>query len=1188
MAKKYKAIQKSAKRKKNFKKCNESMNYSNSKRRLQKQEKKEIEFGTNKKEEYIKYKNKKNFKNIFAIIKIIIIIRIVPLLLNNELFPFESNFSKITLKIKDKGFKNILGYQNQSYYFDKAYFPNEVYINGELQNIVNYSYNFNQTINYVELLWNNTISNCSNMFRCCSDIIEFDFSNFDTSQVKNMYCMFYDCSSLTSLNLSSFNTSAVQDMSGMFQHCSSLTSLNLSNFDTSLVMNMEAMFMNCKSLTTLNISNFETSLVTRIQNMFYGCVNLEYINLKNFNEIRINNNSDHYKNIFNNIPNNIVICINEENTKNIILPQINNKKCKTIDCSDDWKSNRKAKIYELGECIESCEYNLTYKYEYNGKCYQKCPNGLMNNNSNICKCELEKCLLCPPVALDKDLCTKCNINYYQIENDPLNLGEYINCYKEPKGYYLDNNTHLYKKCYFTCETCEIKGDNITHNCLRCNANYNISITINNYSNCYNKCDYYHYYDNENVSHCVFSCPEDYPTLLEDKKECIKPYNNIYTELIETMTIIIETQKPIKNIEIINKIHDLINNKTNKTETKGEEEIKYYDTILENVESSFTSEDYDTSDLDKGKDEVIETEKMKITFTTTENQKNNNVSNNMTTIDLGECETLLKEFYNISKDGLLYMKKIDIVQEGMKIPKIEYDVYSKLSGNKLEKLNLSICSKTKISISIPIEIKGSLDKYNSSSGYYNDICYTTTSESGTDISLKDRKNEYSNKALCQEECDLSSYDYNINQAKCSCKAKSSSFSFADMNIDRSKLYESFTNIKNIANLNILKCYKQLFSKKGILINIGNYIIITIILLTIICAFIFYIKQFDDIINIINNIIYGISNIELIKKEKNRTNENNKNITEIGNDINNNKNKMIIKKKKQKKKKKKKKRNKNNNITIKNKISSDSNFKINNNIIIGNFINSNTNNNNNIIKDVNTGKVKNILEYKDDERNILSYELAIQYDKRSYCEYYISLLRIKNNLFFSFCGVDDYNSKIIKINIFFIGFSIYYAVNALFYNDDTMHKIYEDKGSFDFIYQLPQIIYSSIISLILTTILKLLALSNDSIIEFKQNKTKENLYERGSELEKKLRIRFITYFLVSFIFLLFFWYYISMFGAIYINTQFHLLKDTLTSFGLSFIYPFFIYLLPGLFRIPALSDEKKKRKYLYKFSKFLQFF
>ena len=152
MAKKYKIIKKAAKRKNNLKKFNESMNYWNSKRRLEIQKKKDIEFGTNKEEESVKYKNKKNFKNIFAIIKIIIIIRIVPLLLNNELFPFESNFSKITLKIKDKGFKNILGYQNQSLNFDKAYFPNEVYINGELQNIVNYSYNFQILLNLIFLI----------------------------------------------------------------------------------------------------------------------------------------------------------------------------------------------------------------------------------------------------------------------------------------------------------------------------------------------------------------------------------------------------------------------------------------------------------------------------------------------------------------------------------------------------------------------------------------------------------------------------------------------------------------------------------------------------------------------------------------------------------------------------------------------------------------------------------------------------------------------------------------------------------------------------------------------------------------------------------------------------------------------------------------------------------------------------
>ena len=62
---------------------------------------------------------------------------------------------------------------------------------------------------------------------------------------------------------------------------------------------------------------------------------------------------------------------------------------------------------------------------------------------------------------------------------------------------------------------------------------------------------------------------------------------------------------------------------------------------------------------------------------------------------------------------------------------------------------------------------------------------------------------------------------------------------------------------------------------------------------------------------------------------------------------------------------------------------------------------------------------------------------------------------------------------------------------------------------------------------------------------------------------------------------------MFGAIYKNTQFHLLKDTLISFILSLIYPIGMYLLPGLFRILALSTKIKKRgEILYSISKILQ--
>ena len=103
----------------------------------------------------------------------------------------------------------------------------------------------------------------------------------------------------------------------------------------------------------------------------------------------------------------------------------------------------------------------------------------------------------------------------------------------------------------------------------------------------------------------------------------------------------------------------------------------------------------------------------------------------------------------------------------------------------------------------------------------------------------------------------------------------------------------------------------------------------------------------------------------------------------------------------------------------------------------------------------------MEYNDDELNSLSYELALLFDKRTFCQFYVSLLKTQHDFIFSFCYSKDYNSKIIKIDLFFIGFSMLYTVNALFFDDDTMHNIYESKGSFDIEYQLPKSVYSSLI-------------------------------------------------------------------------------------------------------------------------------
>ncbi len=67
------------------------------------------------------------------------------------------------------------------------------------------------------------------------------------------------------------------------------------------------------------------------------------------------------------------------------------------------------------------------------------------------------------------------------------------------------------------------------------------------------------------------------------------------------------------------------------------------------------------------------------------------------------------------------------------------------------------------------------------------------------------------------------------------------------------------------------------------------------------------------------------------------------------------------------------------------------------------------------------------------------------------------------------------------------------------------------------------------------------------------------------------------------MLFFWYFISCFCAVYKNTQIILIKDTIISFILSMIYPFVLNLLPGILRIPALKAEKADQAYIYKVSK-----
>ena len=211
-------------------------------------------------------------------------------------------------------------------------------------------------------------------------------------------------------------------------------------------------------------------------------------------------------------------------------------------------------------------------------------------------------------------------------------------------------------------------------------------------------------------------------------------------------------------------------------------------------------------IDDNEELIIPKDQMTIAFTSTAIQKMNENSNS-TTINLGKCEKKLKNIYNISKEANLYILKIDTKQDYKNYPIIEYEIFYPLNNGEIEILNLSFCEGIDIELSIPIIINDTIDKYNPKSKYYNNICSKATSENNTDIPLGDRRNEFmnNNMSLCEDNCELTSYDFNNKKAKCSCNAKTV-ISLDKIEYDKKNIIKDFINIKKITNIEVIKCYR----------------------------------------------------------------------------------------------------------------------------------------------------------------------------------------------------------------------------------------------------------------------------------------------------------------------------------------------------------------------------------------------
>ena len=494
----------------------------------------------------------------------------------------------------------------------------------------------------------------------------------------------------------------------------------------------------------------------------------------------------------------------------------------------------------------------------------------------------------------------------------------------------------------------------------------------------------YYYENDNII-----CPENKPYELIRMKECITECS--ITDFFN------EICRP--NYNYLNAKEDIIKNIINKI--KNDKANLFISSIK-----------YDKLDLLVRNDDIL------YQVTSFENQKNNKYDEISTTNFNSLCEKLLKEKYNIPENETIIILKIEYSIPGLYVPIIEYKVFHPISNIELDLNHCINNNYNEVNISFIVNIdENNLYKHEPNGIYYNDICEINLNKENVDLTIYGRKKEFNKKnlSLCEKDCLYQNYDKNTKKVLCQCNLKTKFSFLSELNKTKYELLNNFVNIKSVMNLIVVKCYYLLFNKDGLTNNIGSYTILIIVFIYILGIILFLIKGYPYLEMQIKEIIK-------IKKEM----DNNKNLNDIS------KRRRI---KGRKRKLVKIGKNKNKSINSINKNVNSNNFdsqnqKINSKINLNLQDNKDLFIKNKVINDITSKKIyripnqenskNNILKFTDSEINGLNYDTALKIDKRTYIQYYLSLLKTKHLLIFTFYPMKDHNSMIIKICLFFFSF------------------------------------------------------------------------------------------------------------------------------------------------------------------------
>ena len=180
-----------------------------------------------------------------------------------------------------------------------------------------------------------------------------------------------------------------------------------------------------------------------------------------------------------------------------------------------------------------------------------------------------------------------------------------------------------------------------------------------------------------------------------------------------------------------------------------------------------------------------------------------------------------------------------------------------------------------------------------------------------------------------------------------------------------------------------------------------------------------------------------------------------------------------------------------------------------------------------------------------------------------------------IFNTCCACNDYNLMCAKLAKLTLIIATIMAMNAFLFSDKAFHKLFMSGVHYYLSYHVLQILVSVAITLVVEVAVCYLTLTDRHIYEIKALPKKQINGEKIFNILKCIRTKLISFYVSTFIILLFYWYFVSAFCAVYPNSQNLYIIYCLISFVIFAIIPFVVYAITTIFRVIAMKDVNKKR-------------